>query len=79
MTVSVRLPRSGMGITEGTITQWLKAVGDRVEKGEAIAEVETAKAVVEVEAPVAGVLRSITCEVDETVEVESEIATIDEV
>ncbi|MFT3883565.1 MAG: hypothetical protein QM703_28425 [Gemmatales bacterium] len=43
MAVDVTLTSSGMGITEATIVSWLKAVGDRVEAGEAIAEVETAR------------------------------------
>jgi pyruvate/2-oxoglutarate dehydrogenase complex dihydrolipoamide acyltransferase (E2) component len=56
----VNLPKSGMGIEEATVFKWLKAVGDRVEKGEVIVEVETAKALQEVEAPVSGTLSQIT-------------------
>jgi len=78
MAVSVVLPSSGMGVTEATITKWFKGVGDRVEKGEAIAEMETAKSVVEIEAPVAGVLRAILVGQDATVDVDTEIATIEE-
>ena len=78
MAASVFLPQSGMGITEATILQWFKAVGDSVEQGEVLAEVETAKSVVEIEAPVAGVLTAIHYQPDDEVEVGTEIATIEE-
>lgn len=78
MPASVFLPHSGMGISEATIIKWMKAVGDRVEKDEIIVEVETAKSVVEVEAPVSGTLTAILFEEDEVVEVGTEIATIEE-
>jgi pyruvate/2-oxoglutarate dehydrogenase complex dihydrolipoamide acyltransferase (E2) component len=55
----VNLPKSGMGIEEGTIARWLKAVGERVSRGEVIVEVETAKALQEVEAPASGTLVTI--------------------
>ncbi|PZN34038.1 MAG: biotin attachment protein [Proteobacteria bacterium] len=74
----VILPKSGMGIEEGTLQRWLKAVGDRVEAGEPLAEVETAKAIQEVEAPVSGTLREILCAEGETVAVNSAIAVIDD-
>lgn len=76
MAVSVLLPRVGMGVTEATITKWLKGVGDRVEKGEAIAEMETAKSTVEIEAPADGVLKDILVSEGAMVDVETEIATI---
>ena len=78
MSASVFLPQSGMGISEATILKWFKNVGDVVAKDEVIAEIETAKSVVEVEAPVAGRLSKIHFAVDETVEVGTEIAIIDE-
>jgi len=78
MTVSVFLPHSGMGISEATIVKWLKNVGDSVAKDEVIAEIETAKSVVEVEAPASGTIASILFPEDETVEVGTEIATIEE-
>lgn len=79
MTFSTKviLPKSGMGIEEGTISRWLKAVGDPVTQGEAIVEVESAKAVQEVEAPVSGRLAQILCAEGETVPVNSEIAVIE--
>lgn len=75
---SVFIPQSGMGISEATIVAWLKAVGDRVEAGETIAEVETAKTTVEVEAPVSGVITAIHHPVDSDVETGTEIAVIEE-
>ncbi len=78
MAASVYLPSVGMGISEATIVSWLKGVGDRVEAGEAIAEIETAKSTVEVEAPVAGTLSQILFEVDSEVDVGTEIAKIEE-
>lgn len=78
MAVSVELPSISMGVTEATIVGWLKNVGDRVEVGEAIAEVETAKSTMEVESPASGTLASIVVQVDETVDVGTEIATIEE-
>lgn len=78
MAVSVLFPKSGMGITEGTIVKWLKAVGDRVEQSEIIAEIETAKTVLEIEAPASGALASIRFQEGDEVEVEAEIATIEE-
>jgi pyruvate/2-oxoglutarate dehydrogenase complex dihydrolipoamide acyltransferase (E2) component len=78
MSTSVNLPKSGMGIDEGTISRWHKAVGDRVNRGEVIVEVETAKAVQEVEAPTSGILVEILVAEGETAAVNSSIATIKE-
>jgi 2-oxoglutarate dehydrogenase E2 component (dihydrolipoamide succinyltransferase) len=75
---SVYLPNVGMGISEATIVKWLKGVGDRVDAGEAVAEIETAKSTVEVEAPVAGTLSQIHFGEDTEVEVGVEIAIIEE-
>ncbi|MDO9490037.1 MAG: biotin/lipoyl-containing protein [Sphingomonadaceae bacterium] len=78
MAVSVEIPNVGMGVTEATIVNWLKAVGDRVDAGEAIVEIETAKSTVEVEAPVGGTLSAILAQVDDEIEVGVAIATIEE-
>ena len=77
MTTKVNLPKSGMGIDEGTVFRWLKVVGQKVEKGEIIVEIETAKALQEVEAPVGGTLAQILVEEGETVPVNTTLATID--
>ena len=53
------MPQGGQDITEGRVVRWLKAEGDPVKKGEVICEVETEKAVFEVESPVDGVLLKI--------------------
>jgi pyruvate/2-oxoglutarate dehydrogenase complex dihydrolipoamide acyltransferase (E2) component len=78
MSVTVYLPKTGMGIQEGTILKWLKSVGDPVEKGEPIVEFETVKAATELEAPADGVLAEILVQEGETVEVETEIGIIKE-
>jgi pyruvate/2-oxoglutarate dehydrogenase complex dihydrolipoamide acyltransferase (E2) component len=59
MKVKVVMPKWGTGMNEGKILRWLKAIGDTVNEGEPIAEIETAKAVQELEAPVGGVLSEI--------------------
>ena len=60
MASEVKLPRLGQGMESGTIIRWLKAEGDRVEKGEPLYELDTDKVTQEVEADVAGVLLRIT-------------------
>ncbi len=59
MATEVKLPRLGQGMESGTIVRWLKAEGDRVEKGEPLYEVDTDKATQEVEAEASGVLLTI--------------------
>lgn len=76
--VKVVIPNVGMGTTEGTVAKWLKAEGDRVTAGEIIAEIELAKAVEEVAAPVSGVITKIHLQEGMTAEVQAEIATIEE-
>lgn len=77
MSTKLILPKWGMGIEEGTVSRWLKAVGDRVQQGEPIVEIETAKAIQEVESPATGVLTRIMLAEGETAPVNSEIAEID--
>jgi pyruvate/2-oxoglutarate dehydrogenase complex dihydrolipoamide acyltransferase (E2) component len=67
-----------MGITEATIRKWLKQPGERVQEGEVIVEIETAKAVDEVEAPVSGVVQALLVAEGVTVPVREPIAVIDE-
>ena len=59
MPEEVRLPQAGMGMTDGTVLDWLKDVGDPVRAGECIAEVEAAKTTLEIEAPCDGTLARI--------------------
>ncbi|MFF6989922.1 2-oxoglutarate dehydrogenase, E2 component, dihydrolipoamide succinyltransferase [Streptomyces sp. NPDC010273] len=78
MAVSVTLPALGESVTEGTVTRWLKAEGERVEADEPLLEVSTDKVDTEIPSPVAGVLASIKVAEDETVEVGAELAVIDD-
>ncbi|MFE6769164.1 2-oxoglutarate dehydrogenase, E2 component, dihydrolipoamide succinyltransferase [Streptomyces fimicarius] len=78
MSVSVTLPALGESVTEGTVTRWLKAEGERVEADEPLLEVSTDKVDTEIPAPASGVLASIKVAEDETVEVGAELAVIDD-
>jgi pyruvate dehydrogenase E2 component (dihydrolipoamide acetyltransferase) len=78
MSVSVTMPRLGESVTEGTVTRWLKKEGDQVAIDEPLLEVSTDKVDTEIPSPVAGILSKITVAEDETVEVGSELAVIDD-
>jgi len=77
MRIDVTMPSLGYEMEEGTIESWLKLVGDSVQRGEPIAEVETDKATVEMEATVAGTLVEIVVEAGTTVPVGAVIAVIE--
>jgi pyruvate dehydrogenase E2 component (dihydrolipoamide acetyltransferase) len=72
----VLMPELGESVTEGTVTRWLKKVGDTVEVDEPLVEVSTDKVDTEIPSPVAGTLISITAEEDVTVSVGGELAKI---
>jgi 2-oxoglutarate dehydrogenase E2 component (dihydrolipoamide succinyltransferase) len=72
------MPQMGESITEGTVSKWLKSVGERIEKDEPILEISTDKVDAEVPAPGAGVLLEIKAEEGETVEVGTVVAVIGE-
>lgn len=72
----IELPQVGESVTEGTITQWLKRVGDRVEKYDALVEVLTDKVSMEVPSPVAGVITEILAEEGQTLPMGAPIAAI---
>ncbi len=76
MSTPVNLPALGESVTEGTITRWLKQVGDTVEVDEPLLEVSTDKVDTEIPSPVAGTLLEIKAEEDETVEVGAELSVI---
>ncbi len=76
MSVEVVMPQMGESITEGTVSKWLKAVGDKIEKDEPILEISTDKVDAEVPASGAGVLLEIRVQEGETVEVGSVVAVI---
>ena len=63
------LPKWGMNMVEATVVEWLKAVGERVEAGEALLNVETDKVEATVEAPVSGVLTEIVARPDQDIPV----------
>jgi pyruvate dehydrogenase E2 component (dihydrolipoamide acetyltransferase) len=73
---SVTLPALGESVTEGTVTRWLKQVGDEVAVDEPLLEVSTDKVDTEIPSPVAGTLQEIKVSEDETVEVGAELAVI---
>ena len=72
----VTMPSMGADMTEGTIAKWLKAEGDQINRGDKLAEIETDKTVVEMEAYADGVLRRITVEEGSLVQVGTVIAYI---
>jgi 2-oxoglutarate dehydrogenase E2 component (dihydrolipoamide succinyltransferase) len=70
------MPQLGESVTEGTVTRWLKNIGDTVAMDEPLLEISTDKVDTEIPSPVAGVLLSITANEDATVEVGAELAVI---
>jgi len=72
----VTLPALGESVTEGTVTRWLKQVGDEVAVDEPLLEVSTDKVDTEIPSPVAGTLLEIKVQEDETVEVGAELALV---
>src|SRR3954451_5154261 len=76
MATSVNLPALGESVTEGTVTRWLKSVGDQVAGDEPLLEVSTDKVDTEIPSPVAGTLLQIKVAEDETVEVGAELAVV---
>ena len=76
MSESVKMPALGESVTEGTVSSWLKAVGDTVEVDEPLLEVATDKVDTEVPSPVAGTILEIRVPEDETVEVGTVLAVI---
>ncbi|MCT1835632.1 2-oxoglutarate dehydrogenase, E2 component, dihydrolipoamide succinyltransferase [Kocuria palustris] len=76
MSETVNLPALGESVTEGTVTRWLKEVGDEVAVDEAIVEISTDKVDTEVPSPVAGVIEEILVQEDEDVEVGAPLVVI---
>ena len=74
----VVLPALGESVTEGTVTRWLKKVGDTVAVDEPLVEVSTDKVDTEIPSPFAGVLQEIRVQEDETVEVGAVLAVVGE-
>lgn len=78
MSTPVRMPNLGAEADEARVSSWLKAVGETVVAGEVIAEIETEKATVDLEAPVSGTLREILVPAGEDAPVGAVLATIEE-
>lgn len=74
----VVMPQMGESIVEGTLTKWLKKVGERIEKDEALFEISTDKIDTEIPAPVAGTLAAALVEEGKTVGINTVVARIDE-
>jgi 2-oxoglutarate dehydrogenase E2 component (dihydrolipoamide succinyltransferase) len=74
--IAVVMPQMGESIFEGTITKWLKQVGERIEKDEPLFEISTDKVDAEIPAPVSGVLSEIRVPVGATVEINKVVAVI---
>jgi pyruvate dehydrogenase E2 component (dihydrolipoamide acetyltransferase) len=77
MEVEVTMPRLGQEMTKGTIIEWYKKEGDRVDKDEALFLVDTEKATIDVESEVAGVLKKILVSENEEVPVGQVVAIIE--
>ncbi|AKU17181.1 2-oxoglutarate dehydrogenase, E2 component, dihydrolipoamide succinyltransferase [Luteipulveratus mongoliensis] len=76
MSERVTMPALGESVTEGTVTRWLKNVGDEVAVDEPLLEVSTDKVDTEIPSPVAGTLQEVLVEEDETVPVGADLAVI---
>ncbi len=76
MSTSVVLPALGESVTEGTVTRWLKKVGDTVQADEGLLEISTDKVDTEIPSPVSGVIEEILVQEDETIEVGAILAKI---
>ena len=74
--MDITLPKWGMTMQEGTISEWRVAVGDHVKQGDVIATIETEKVDAELETPATGVLEEIVAEAGSTVEVGAVVARI---
>ena len=78
MATELTMPKTGHIEDEATVYQWLKAEGDAIERGDIVLEVETQKAILEVETFVAGTLLRILVPEGETVEVGTPLAIVGE-
>jgi pyruvate/2-oxoglutarate dehydrogenase complex dihydrolipoamide acyltransferase (E2) component len=74
--IDVLLPQFGMGMQDGEIISWLKAVGDTVLEGDPLVEIEAAKTTVEMPSPASGTLTEILAREGDTIEVRTVIARI---
>ncbi len=77
MATEVVMPQMGESIAEGTITKWLKSVGEQVDRDEPLFEISTDKVDAEIPSPAAGILTEIKFKEGETVEVNTVVAVLD--
>ena len=77
MRKEIVMPKIGLDMEEGVITEWKKQVGDRVEEGDVLCEIETDKAVTNVESAGSGVLVEIVAQEGDSVEITKTIAWVD--
>src|SRR5215218_495664 len=77
MSTEVVMPQMGESIAEGTITKWLKKLGERVERDEPLFEISTDKVDAEIPSPAAGTLTEVRFKEGETVEVNTVVAVLD--
>jgi pyruvate dehydrogenase E2 component (dihydrolipoamide acetyltransferase) len=76
MATQIIMPKMGFDMTEGTVANWLKNIGDAIQKGEPVVEIETDKTTIQVEADTSGVLLSIAVPAGEKVPVNTPIGSI---
>src|SRR6266498_3495719 len=77
MSTEVVMPQMGESIAEGTITKWLKKIGEHVERDEPLFEISTDKVDAEIPSPAAGTLSEVRFKEGDTVEVNSVVAVLD--
>src|SRR5688572_5482010 len=77
MSTEVVMPQMGESIAEGTITKWLKKIGERVERDEPLFEISTDKVDAEIPSPAAGTLTEVRYKEGDTVEVNTVVAVLD--
>ena len=77
MRKEVIMPKIGLDMDEGTISQWYKKVGDRITEGDLLVEIETDKAVTDVESSLNGILIEIVAKEGDTVEITKTIAWVE--
>ena len=77
MPTNVIMPQMGESIAEGTITKWMKKVGERVDRDEPLFEISTDKVDAEIPSPAAGVLTQILVKENETVAINTVVAVVD--
>ena len=78
MSTAIKMPNLGAETDEARVTSWLKNVGDSVTEGEAIAEIETEKATVDLEAPASGTITEILVPADTDATVGTVLARLEE-